>query len=162
MRGRFWRLAAYTFLSGTAILVATLLFLVPGISLACRLITALPAATVENLGPGEAFGRSFRLTRDYSWRGLVIYLLYSCLRLAAFALLFYPQRLASVLARSDPTTATVWLALISAVLILEATLIGPFLTIAATVFYFDLRVRKEAWDLQVMLNTEREMPPVSP
>src|SRR5271156_4076057 len=144
MRRGFWRFAAYTFLSGTAILAATLLLLVPGISLACRLITALPAATVENLEPGGAFGRSFRLTRDYSWRALVIYLLYACLRLGAFALLFYPQRLASVLTRSDPTMATAWLELISVVSILEATLIGPFLTIAATVFYFDLRVRKEA------------------
>ena len=31
-------------------------------------------------------------------------------------------------------------------------LVVPFLTIATSVFYFDLRVRKEALDLQLMLN----------
>jgi hypothetical protein len=31
-------------------------------------------------------------------------------------------------------------------------LVTPILTIATTVFYYDLRVRKEAFDLQMMMN----------
>ena len=31
-------------------------------------------------------------------------------------------------------------------------LVSPFLTIATAVFYYDLRVRKEAFDLQFMMN----------
>jgi membrane-anchored glycerophosphoryl diester phosphodiesterase (GDPDase) len=162
MRRRIWPLAAYTLLSGTAILLATLLFLVPGISLACRLITALPAAALENLGPGKAFRRSFRLTRDHAGRALVICFLYFFLRLVAFTLLLYPERLAAVMAQSEPGIAAVWLDLIAVASVFEATLIGPFLTIAATVFYFDLRVRKEALDLQLMLNAEGELPRIWP
>jgi hypothetical protein len=30
--------------------------------------------------------------------------------------------------------------------------VGPFLTIATAVYYYDLRVRKEAFDLQLMMN----------
>jgi hypothetical protein len=32
--------------------------------------------------------------------------------------------------------------------------VGPFLLIATAVFYYDLRVRKEAFDLQMMMNPE--------
>jgi hypothetical protein len=31
-------------------------------------------------------------------------------------------------------------------------LVTPVLTIASSIFYFDLRVRKEAFDLQLMMN----------
>jgi hypothetical protein len=58
--------------------------------------------------------------------------------------------------------ASVWLALVRVGFIAEATLIFPFLTIAATVFYFDLRVRKEALDLRLMLNADGELPPALP
>jgi hypothetical protein len=32
------------------------------------------------------------------------------------------------------------------------TVVGPFFLIATSVFYYDLRVRKEAFDLQTMIN----------
>jgi hypothetical protein len=35
---------------------------------------------------------------------------------------------------------------------LATTLVTPILTIATAVFYYDLRVRKEAFDLQVMMD----------
>ncbi len=163
MRSRIWSLAACTFLNGTAITVGTLFLFVPGISLACRLIAALPAAALENLGPGKAFSRSVRLTRDASGRAFVIYLMYLFLRVVASTLLFYPQRLAVVLARSEPGIATAWLGLLTSVSVFEAILIGPILTIAATVFYFDQRIRREAFDLQLMLvETEGKLPANSP
>jgi hypothetical protein len=33
-----------------------------------------------------------------------------------------------------------------------AVLVTPVMTIASSIFYFDLRVRKEAFDLQMMMN----------
>jgi hypothetical protein len=35
---------------------------------------------------------------------------------------------------------------------IAAILVSPFLLIATSVFYYDLRVRKEAFDLQLMMN----------
>jgi hypothetical protein len=162
MRSKMWRLASGTLLTGATILVSTLLLFVPGVSLAGRLITALPAAALENLGPRKAFARSFNLTRDYVGRALVIYLLYFVLRVIAYTFLYYPQRLAVILVRQNAGMASVWLALVRVGAIAEATLIFPFLTIAATVFYLDLRVRKEALDLRLMLNADGELPPASP
>ena len=45
----------------------------------------------------------------------------------------------------------------------SSTLVSPVLLIASSVFYFDLRVRKEAFDLQFMMDPQSEQitPPSS-
>ena len=157
MRARIWSLAAGAVLSGTTILVALSLFVIPGVSLACRLIAALPAGVVEKLGPGDSFKRSFQLTRGNAGRALGAYMMYFFLRLVAYVLILYPYRLMISLSRRDSGTAEMWLGLASAGNVAPATVIAPCLMIAAAVFYFDLRVRKEALDLQIMMDRGRNM-----
>jgi hypothetical protein len=41
-------------------------------------------------------------------------------------------------------------------------LVSPVLTIAAAVYYYDLRVRKEAFDLQFMMNPTGPIAPGTP
>jgi len=154
---RILNLAAVALLTGMAILAGFFIFFVPGISLACRLMTALPAAVVENLGPLQAFKRSYQLTRDSMRRALGIYILYFALRFTAYALIAYPYEVATAAFRSNPGTA-LWLGLATVGNVGEAALIGPFLSIAATLFYFDLRVRKEALDLQLMMSDGEAIP----
>jgi len=155
---RIWNLAAVTLLAGAPILAGLVTLFIPGISLACRLMTALPAAVVENLGPRQAFKRSFVLTRDNVRRALGIYFLYFVLRVTAYLLIVYPYSLARETFIRHSGTVPVWLAFATVGSVGEATLIGPFLTIAATVFYFDLRVRKEALDLQMMMSSGERIP----
>jgi hypothetical protein len=155
---RTWSLVGCTVLSGMTIFVATVLLLVPGISLACRLMVALPAAILENLGPSQSFRRSFSLTRGRVRVALAIFALYFALRIGAALLIFYPYRLGIDLARSDPGMRFLWRVLATLLSASSATLIEPFLTIAATLFYFDLRVRKEALDLQLMMNDGEKIP----
>lgn len=152
LRVRIVNLFAGVVLSGLAILGGLLLFFVPGVTLACRLVTALPAALVEQLGPWEAFRRSFRLTRSNVGRGFLIYLMYFVLRTAAFFLVLYPYRVALSLSLQSPGLANLWVALATVMNVTSATLVLPCLTIAATLFYFDLRVRKEGLDLRLMID----------
>ncbi len=51
-----------------------------------------------------------------------------------------------------------WLAMSQVGSFLAGVLVNPFLTIATAVFYYDLRVRKEAFDLQVMMNPSGAIP----
>jgi hypothetical protein len=44
---------------------------------------------------------------------------------------------------------------------LATILVTPIFTIASTVFYYDLRVRKEAFDLQIMMNPNDAALPAS-
>jgi len=154
------RLAGCAILNATALVVGFLLLTVPGLVLATRLIVALPAAAIENLGPTKAFRRSFELTRDFSSWSYLIYLLYLLLRITVGLALFYPQRLADSLIRNGAQLGTLSLAAVQIAGVAAATVIGPILWISATVFYFNLRVRKEALDLQWMMNPENVSRPI--
>jgi hypothetical protein len=148
------RLAGSTVLNAIVLIAGFIFLTVPGVVLATRLIVALPAASIEGLGPTQAFARSYRLTRDFSGWSYLIYLLYLVLRLCTFALLLYPQHLANVLARHDFARGSLAILGWQFAAFAAATVIGPILWIAATVFYFDLRVKKEALDLQWMMSPE--------
>jgi hypothetical protein len=154
------RLAGCTILNTMALVAGFLFLIVPGLVLATRLIVALPAAAVENLGPTKAFRRSFELTRDFSSWSYLIYLLYLLLRISVGLALFYPLRLADTLIRYDAQMGTLSLAALQVAEFAAATVIGPILWISATVFYFNLRVRKEALDLQWMMNPENVSRPI--
>jgi hypothetical protein len=73
---------------------------------------------------------------------------------------FYPQRLAGTVIRQDPQLGTLWLVAVQVAGVAASTVIGPILWISATVFYFNLRIRKEALDLQWMMNPENVSRPI--
>jgi len=152
-----WRLARVVLLNGLFISLGGLLFFVPGISLACRLMVGLPAAALERLRPWESIRRSFRLTRGNAGRAFLIYVLYVVLRFAAYLLVFYGYRLTIELSSRGLVVA--WMILAAAANVATATIVGPFVFIAATVFYFDLRIRKEALDIQLMMGDRSVLPP---
>ena len=152
MRGQLGSLLGVIMLNGLATMGATLFLIIPGIYVACRLITCVPAALLEDLGPRSSLERSFRLTQGFAGRAFIIFLLYFILLYAAILLFMFPFLLAAGLAAKDPAMARFWLALSQVGNFLAAVLVGPFLTIATAVYYYDLRVRKEAFDLQLMMN----------
>jgi hypothetical protein len=143
-------------------LLAFLLLLFPGFYFACRLMACVPAALLENIGPRTSLERSFALTKGDAWRPFVIYLLYLILSYAAGSLLAWPFLLGFASSQKDPVMARTWLALAQAGTFLAEALVSPVLTIAAAVYYFDMRVRKEAFDLQFMMNPTGPIAPGSP
>ncbi len=64
MRGQVAVLFGVTLLNGLVVGAAMILLIVPGIYMACRLITCVPAALLEDLGPRDSLERSYRLTED--------------------------------------------------------------------------------------------------
>jgi len=153
MRGHFWTLLGVIILNGIAVGAATLLLIIPGIWLACRLVVCVPAALLEDLGPSESLSRSFRITEDYAGRSFLIYLLYFVLNYAATLLLMFPFTFAAGLSARNPEMARLWLVMSHFGQFVATVVVTPILTIATSVFYYDLRIRQEAFDLQVMLNS---------
>jgi hypothetical protein len=158
MRGQLGSLFGVITLNGLATLGATLFFVIPGIYVACRLIVCVPAALLEDLGPRSSLERSFKLTKGFAGRALIIFFLYLILFYAAALLFMFPFLFAAGISAKDPGMARVWLAVSQVGNFLAAILVGPFLTIATAVFYYDLRVRKEAFDLQLMMNPSGSIP----
>jgi hypothetical protein len=148
-------------LNGLVVAVGFILLVIPGIYLTCRLMTAVPAAVLENLGPRSSLERSMALTKDSAGRAFAIFLLYIALLMAFAFLIQVPAAIGLVAVRGNPAMFRLMQALMNVTNALGTTLITPVFTISASVFYFDLRVRKEAFDLQMMMNPGGSIAPAT-
>jgi uncharacterized membrane protein (DUF485 family) len=148
-------------LVGLAVIGGAILLIIPGIYIACRLLVSVPAAIVEQRAGSDAVSRSWHLTRDNAGRAFVIALIYFVIAMAGSMLFSMPLGLAIVFYRNNPAMIQLWTAITQVGQAVVDTLISPIFMIATSVFYFDLRVRKEGFDLQMMLdpNSERATPP---
>jgi hypothetical protein len=158
VRGQILSLMGVTLLNALAVMGATLFLIIPGIYVACRLITCVPAALLEDLGPRSSLERSFKLTKDSAGRSFIIFLLYFILLYAAILLFMFPFLFMAGINAKEPAAMRTWLAMAQVGNVFAAILVGPFLTIATAVFYYDLRVRKEGFDLQFMMNPSGGVP----
>jgi hypothetical protein len=161
MWGQLLNLFGVSLLNGMVILVATLFLIIPGIYMACRLITCVPAALLEDLGARESLERSFALTKGNAGRAFLIYLIYTVILYAIIMVFTVPSLFLVAMAAKNPGMAWISLALMQVGSFVAETLVGPFLLIATSVFYYDLRVRKEAFDLQMMMNPSGVVPPAA-
>jgi len=66
MRGQAGSLLGVLILNGLVVMIAFIFLIIPGAYVACRLITCIPAALLENLGPGIA-GAQFRAHQGQRW-----------------------------------------------------------------------------------------------
>ncbi len=129
--------------------LGAMLFIVPGIILACGLGLAFVVVVVEGASTGEALSRSWALTRDY--KGKMFLLL-----LAVWFIILLPTitvgAIAGLAMTQDPLTAGDATAgvLVAVVAGLAQIVVYPLLYCSLTVAYYDLRVRKEAFDLEVL------------
>lgn len=135
---------------------AALLLIIPGIYVACRLLVCLPAAIVEGRGPRESLSRSWDLTKGYAGRSAILLLLYVVISLSLGALVGSLLLFGALSAKDDPAMFRMWLAINQVLSTCLDILIVPILLIGTAIFYFDLRVRKEAFDLQFLMDPTSE------
>jgi hypothetical protein len=159
MRGQAGTLLGVSLLNGLATVAGLIFLIFPGIYIACRLATCIPAALLENLGPRESLERSFSLTKDNAGRSFVISLLYLSILYGSLLLFAFPFLIAIGLSARNPGMMRMWTAFSQFGTSLATVLVTPIYTIATTVFYYDLRVRKEAFDIQMMMNPNEAVAP---
>lgn len=132
----------------TLILIPSFIALIiPGIYLAIKLAVTFPAVIVERAGPGTAIGRSFNLMRGNWWRAfavvVVVFLIEIVINFAVVSVLI-PAVLAD-----DVSEVTVAI-LTTIVNIIVFSITYPLWASVLTVLYYDLRVRNEGFDLQLL------------
>lgn len=144
-----WRVITCSVLTGLLVMVGFLLFVIPGIVLVCGVILAFPVLVLE---PGTtasgALSRSWALTRGSRWRifGMLVTL---------FLLLYIPIVALTALAALVLPDAAPGAAMTGGIvgLVLAGVLqlfLYPLFYCVLTVSYYDLRVRKEGFDLEVL------------
>ncbi|HET9839159.1 MAG TPA: hypothetical protein VFR84_13045 [Candidatus Angelobacter sp.] len=139
-----------------ALLVLLLLGLLAGVIWAiyalCRYALAVPACVLENLPVGQSLTRGRFLIRKSLLRVFGVYLLTFLMVLVLTTVLQLPAWISGSIFTKPAAHlggfALIWLLLAE---FLGKTLAGPIVTIAIALLYYDQRVRKEAFDLQVMM-----------
>lgn len=154
MWGQLLNLLGVTILNGLAVACAAIVLIIPGIYAACRLLTCVPAALLEDLGARASLERSWELTKDNAGRAFLIYLLYFAMLYGIMAVSMIPFGVMMTMSAKDPTMLRTAMVLMQVASFVASIIVGPFLLIATSVFYYDLRVKKEAFDLQMMMNPE--------
>lgn len=125
-------------------------FIVAGY-LSVRYGVSVPAVVLENRTAGQALSRSVELTEDHRGRVFLLILCAIVITYATAALLQGPFMMGAIFAGPGTTTALI-LSLAGAVLgAIGGMFSGPLMIIGLAMIYYDLRIRKEALDLQMML-----------
>jgi hypothetical protein len=139
--------------AGTA--AGYLLCVVPGVLLAAAWSIAVPVLLLEGTGVFRALGRSVELTKVRFWLSFGVFWLTQVLVVALSAGLAAALGLA-IRANDSPSADVIAQSVANAV---ASVITVPFAAAAVVALYFDLRIRAEAFDVQMML-LRLDEPPV--
>jgi len=120
----------------------------------CRYALAVPASTLENLPARQALIRSRLLSQGSRGRIFAVFFLTGLITVVLSWVLQAPALIANNMLVMNAQTrfsiaSLLWINIAEFV---AAMLAGPIATIAIALLYYDERVRKEAFDLQVMMD----------
>jgi len=109
------------------------------------------AVVLDDVGAVNALRRSFSLTSGYWWRTFGIYILILLIVSIIIGLLTRSIDLVEIGLRAIPgITQTVSIAIGSIIATAMSIAINPITSIATTLLYYDLRVRKEGFDMVLL------------
>jgi hypothetical protein len=146
-----------TLLGGLAAGLGLILCIIPGVYLWVVFSLAVPVLLTEDKRGTKALGRSRDLVRGYWWRVFAIVLLGTIL---AAILGGVVEGLLGAASGFDTTPTDATSAVLSVVAgTVSDVLTTPFTAAFVTVLYFDLRVRKEAFDLRLLAERIGVEPP---
>jgi hypothetical protein len=146
--GRFLPLIVAYIVMVIILVPAFIALIIPGIWISVKLSMTFPALVCEKAGPFKSIGRSWELTKDNWWRVfgtlLVVFLLLFVITLALGGVL------GAVLLSSDSMGELAFAVLTTLIGLLIAAITYPLIAAVVTVMYYDLRVRNEGFDLQLL------------
>ena len=136
-----------TLLNALGVLLGFLLFILPGIWIYVAWAFATPVLLVEGLRGRAALGRSFRLVKGRWWRTFGV-LVVGFILAAIVSTIVQSVFLIGIVVGEDNDALVLVLSAIAGSVGLAVT--TPFQAALLAVLYFDLRVRKEGFDLELL------------
>jgi hypothetical protein len=114
----------------------------------------VPALIIERIGVFAALRRGYRLTRRQFWRTFGIGLLTVVITVVAAQIITVPFAIVGgvgSVAVSDPEVAVLITLVVNALgTVLSTAFVAPFTSAVASLQYLDQRIRKEAYDVELM------------
>lgn len=167
-KGSFVSVIVVMILSSLAIGVGCVFLIIPGVYLACRLAVSVPATVVEKDSPVASMQRSMELTREHAWPMFLLLLLVFVIEIVVGGLLQLPGSVLTFLALAAKQKPSVLVAVYNYIAqFASQVLVGPIGTISASLMYYNLRVKKEGFDIMHLMKMLENAPrpladPVTP
>ena len=165
VKGEIPGVIGVSLLVGMASGVAFFAFIVPGVLLLIMWSLAVPSRVLEHRSVTDSMSRSMELTKGSRGRIFVIGLLIFVLSIGVSWLLQWPILIAAGFSMKTgiQRMAIGWQVAALVAEFVSRSLVGALGTIALSLVYYDQRVRKEAFDLQLMMSTiDASVVPSSP
>ncbi len=165
VKGEIPGVIGVSLLVGMASGFAFFAFIVPGVLLLIMWSLAVPAKVLEHRSATDSMSRSMELTKGSRGRIFVIGLLIFVLSIGVSWLLQWPILIAAGFSMKTgiQRMAIGWQVAALVAEFVSRSLVGALGTIALSLVYYDQRVRKEAFDLQLMMSTiDASVVPSSP
>ena len=141
-----WRLLGTMILVSIVISLGTGMCLIPGLLVWVWFAITTPIVALERTAGPTAMDRSYRLVSGHWWRVLGTLLLLQLILIVATLAISLPAMLAVMLllSESNPLLAQ---SLTTAIQTITNIVVRPVLMIGVVLIYYDLRIRKEGFDL---------------
>lgn len=149
--GFIGQLIVLSFLVGLAVGIGFILLVIPALVIAAGLMVSTPALVLEGVGATTAMSRSWQLTKGFKLKMLgVAILVVILIMLPSLVIGFFAGMTTPALGAGRNPTAVVIPAALGQ---LVSTILYPLMYCAITVAYYDLRIRKEGFDLELLEST---------
>jgi hypothetical protein len=163
VKRHLWGVIGISILVGLGVGAGLVALIVPGILLAIIWCLSVPAKVLENKGVFDSMSRSVDLTKG-DWArifvvGLLVFVLSWGVRLLFQVPIIWATAISARGGMRSPVLAWQIVQLVAG--FISQSLVGAVGTIAFSLMYYDERVRKEAFDLQLMMMT-LDPPPAPP
>lgn len=141
-------------------LVAMLGAAVLGCFLMMRYALSVPALVLENITARQAIRRSVALAKGNFWRIFLVFVLMYLISMSIISIFQGPFWVAMIVIGIRHGVMPFWLEVPMTIAGgVGGAISGPLMVIALTLVYFDARVRKEGFDLQLMMaNLQQDRP----
>jgi hypothetical protein len=149
---RLFAILLVTVLTALAVLGGFVLLIVPGVILLVRFAFGPVVVVLEDARGTTAMRRSWRLSRGFFWKILGTLLLASLIATVVSGIVSFP-----LIAGGLALGSKGW-ALRAVGGAIGSVITRPFASLVGVLLYFDLRIRKEGLDLEIMAR-ELEAPP---
>ena len=145
-------------LTGLGIILGTFAMMLGCFVFALRYAVSVPALVLENIPARAAIRRSIDLTRGSLGRAAVLAVFATIIAYAALFLLQGPFAVGVIMAGPGTSTATCFSLMGAVAGTIGNAITGPIMIVALAVFYYDVRIRKEGLDLQLMVANLDQQP----
>ena len=142
------RLFGLSIVAGVLIVIGLILIIVPGLVLMTFLSLAVPALLFERIGILGAIGRSFELVSGRFW-SILLLMIVTILALLIVSFVF-GLLLGGIGVAVAEDSEAVGAAVTFVAAVIATAITTPIFAAIISVLYFDQRVRKEGFDLQLL------------